>query len=420
MKKVCIIDGSRIPFVRSGTKYMGLSNKDLMSAALKGLVEKLGLQGKEIGEVVLGSVVKHAADFNLARECTIEAGLSMRTPATDLQKACGTSLEAVVSLANKIALGQIDSGIAGGTDTNSEIPIEFKKEFSDRMLKLNYARSTADKLKALVGFNPKDLMPNLPGITEPRTGKSMGEGCEQMAKQWGISREEQDQLALESHHKAAAAYETGFYNDLVVPFKGAEKDSIIRPDTSMDKMRKLRPVFDRTETGTLTAANSSSLTDGAACVFVCSEEYAKENKLEVMAYFSTAQSAACDFVGDEGLLLAPAFAVPKLLKRAQLTLQDFDFYEIHEAFAAQVLCTLKAWEDENWSREKTGLPALGSIDRSKMNVMGGSVAMGHPFAATGARIVTGLAKLLQQKGSGRGLISICTAGGMGVTAIIER
>ncbi|OUR97105.1 acetyl-CoA acetyltransferase [Halobacteriovorax marinus] len=421
IRKVCIIDGARIPFCRSGSSYMGLSNKQLMSTALKALVQKLSLTGKSVGEVSLGAVSKHAADFSLARECVIEAGLSFDTPAFDVQKACGTSLEAAILLGNKIALNQIDCAIAGGVDTNSDVPIEFQKSFSDRLLRLNGARSFSQKLMAFKGFSPKELVPKLPAVKEARTGKSMGQSCEDMAKRWKISRHEQDQLSFNSHQNAEAAYAEGFYDDLVTECNGVKKDNIVRASTTLDKLGKLRTAFDKSDTGTLTAGNSSPLSDGASCVFLCSEEYAKENNLEVMAYLTYSQSAAVNYIDDEGLLMAPAYAVPKLLKRAGITLQDFDFYEIHEAFAAQVLCTMKSWEDEKFCKEKLGLDkSLGSIDRSKLNIKGGSVALGHPFAATGSRIITSLAKMIHQKGSGRGLISICTAGGMGVTAIIEK
>ncbi len=421
MKKVCIIAGKRIPFMRSSTNYMGLTLRDLMKPAMEELVSELKLEGKQLGEVAMGAVNKHAYDFALAREMVLDSKLSPNTPATDLQKACGTSLETAILVANKIALGQIDCGIAGGADTNSDVPIEFKKSFSDRLLKLAAARTMGQKLKALAGFSPSELMPKLPAIKEGRTGKSMGESCEDMAKTWNISREAQDQLAFDSQNKAAAAYDEGWYDDMVVSFNGKKKDGILR-QAPLEKLAKLGPAFDKKSgKGTLTAANSTALTDGASCVFLCSEEYAKENSLEVMAYLSFAQSAAVDFVNDEGLLMAPAYAVPKLLKQAGITLQDFDFYEIHEAFAAQVLCTLEAWKSEAFCKDKLGLEsALGEIDMSKLNVKGGSLALGHPFAATGGRIITGLAKLLNEKGSGRGLISICTAGGMGVTAIIEK
>ena len=421
IKKVCIIKGKRIPFMRSSTSYLGLTLRELIKPAMDSLISELNLEGKELGEVAMGAVNKHAYDFALAREIVMDSKLSPNTPATDLQKACGTSLETIVMLGNKIALGQIDSAIAGGVDTNSDVPIEFKKKFSDRLLKLAAARSMGEKLKALSGFSPKELMPKLPAIKEGRTGLSMGESCEEMAKSWNISREAQDQLAFESQAKAAKAYSEGWYDDLVVEFQGKVKDGILR-ETKLEKLASLKPAFDKTSgKGTLTAANSTALTDGASCVFLCSEEYAKDNNLEVMAYLTYAQSAAVNYVGDEGLLMAPAYAVPKLLKQAGLTLQDFDFYEIHEAFAAQVLCTLEAWKSEEFCKEKLGLEqALGEIDFKKLNVKGGSLALGHPFAATGARIVTGLAKLLNEKGSGKGLISICTAGGMGVTAIIER
>lgn len=420
-RKVCIVKSKRIPFARSGTAYLKYGNKELMTAALVGLKDDLGLDKLPIGEVVLGAVSKHAADFSMARECTIDAGLGFDTPAIDLQKACGTSLEAALIIGSKIASGMMDSGVAGGCDTNSDIPVEFKKSFSDTLSQINYSRSTGDKLRALSNLRPSDLMPQLPAIKEPRTGFSMGESCEMMAKRWKITREDQDKLAYDSHQNAARAYNEGFFDDLIIPFHGLKKDGILRADTGLEKLAKLKPCFDRSEMGTLTAANSTPLTDGAACVFLCSEDYAKEHGLEVQAYLSFGQSAAVDYVADEGLLMAPVYAVPKMLKRAGLTLADFDFYEIHEAFAAQVLCTLKAWEDEEFCKTKLGLDsALGSIDRSKLNINGGSLALGHPFGATGARIVGSLAKMLNQKGSGRGLVSICTAGGMGVTAIIEK
>lgn len=421
LRKVCIIGSKRIPFVRSGGKYMKKGNKELMTEALKGLKDSLNLDGKEIGEVVLGAVSKHASDFSMARECTIDSGLGFSTPATDLQKACGTSLEAALIIGAKIASGAIDSGIAGGTDTNSDIPVEFKKSFSDRLSQLNYARDFGGRLKALKGLNPKDLLPKFPAIKEPRTGLSMGESCELMAKRWKISREDQDKLAYESHRNAAVAYESGFHKDLVLNYSGLDKDDILRPDISQEKLAKLRSAFDKSEQGTLTAGNSTPLTDGASAVFLCSEDYALEHGLKVLAFLTMGQSAAVNYVDEEGLLMAPAYAVPKMLKRAGLTLQDFDFYEIHEAFAAQVLCTLKAWEDATFCNEKLGLDAaLGPIDRTKLNVKGGSLALGHPFAATGARIIGSLAKMIDENNGGRGLISICTAGGMGVTAIIER
>jgi acetyl-CoA C-acetyltransferase len=422
INKVCIVASKRIPFMRSNTHYKGLSNNELMVPALQALVKECKLEGKIIGEVVLGAVNKHAYQFALARECTMDSGLSPYTPATDIQKACGTSLEASLIVANKIALGQIDCGIAAGVDTNSDVPIEFKKKFSDRLLALSNARTLGQRLSALKGFSPSELLPKIPGIKEPRTGKSMGESCEDMAKTWKITREDQDQLAYTSQQNCAKAYNDGFFDDLIVEFKGHKKDGILRPDTTLEKMAKLKPAFDKNSgEGTITAANATALTDGAACVFLCSEEYANANGYKPLAYITFGQSAAVDYVNDEGLLMAPAYAVPQMLQKAGLKLQDFDFYEIHEAFAAQVLCTLKAWEDETFCKEKLGLESsLGSIDRSKLNINGGSLATGHPFAATGARIVGSLAKMLDSKGSGKGLISVCTAGGMGVTAIIEK
>ncbi|MCO4793986.1 MAG: acetyl-CoA C-acetyltransferase [Bacteriovoracaceae bacterium] len=421
VRRVVICGGSRIPFVKSFTKYNDVSNKDMMTFVLKDLVKKFNLEGKKVGEVALGAVMKHADDWNMARECVLGSGLAPETPAYDLQRACGTSLSAVIQLANKIALGQIDVAIAAGTDTNSDAPLELSKGLSKKLMGLSQARTLIDKLAIVPQIRPKDFVPKIPTAGEPRTKKTMGQHCEMMAKEWGVTREEQDTLTYESHNKAALAYEEGFYKDLVTTFNGQEKDGILRPDTTVEKLAKLRPAFDRSESGTLTAGNSTSLTDGSAAVLIASEEYAKANGLPILAYFKDAEVAAVDFLAGEGLLMAPAFAVPKLLERNEMKLQDFDFYEIHEAFAAQVLCTLKAWESEEFCKTKLGLQgALGSIDRTKMNVKGGSVAIGHPFAATGARITAGLAKILDQAGSGTGLISVCTAGGMGVTAIIEK
>lgn len=423
IRRVAIIGGNRIPFVRSNTYYSNASNMDMLTATLKGLVTRFDLDGELLGEVAAGAVMKHSRDFNLAREATLDSGLSLQTPAYDVQQACGTGLEAAILVANKIALGQIDSGIAGGTDTASDAPIALNEKYRKMMLRLNRAKSMGQRLKELASFRPSFIVPAIPANAEPRTGLSMGQHCELMVKQWNISREEQDTLTFNSHQNLIAAYENGFFDDLISPFNGVERDGIMR-NTPMEKLAKLRPAYDR-ENGTLTAANSTTLTDGAAAVLLGSEEWAAERNLPVQAYLAHSEVAAVDFFSQgeqsEGLLMAPAYAVPRMLKRAGLTLQDFDFYEIHEAFAAQALCTIKAWEDEDFCKNKLGLNgSLGSIDRSKLNVNGSSVATGHPFAATGPRIIATLAKLLEQKGGGRGLISICAAGGQGVTAIIER
>ena len=418
--RVAVIGGSRIPFCRSHGPYRHRSNQDLMTAALKGLVDKFDLQGQALGDVSLGAVIKHSKDFNLARESVIGAGLSLRTPGFDVQRACGTSLEATILIANKIALGQIDAGIAGGTDTISDAPIVYNDGFRRILMDINAARSTMARLKAALRFRPRHLKPVLPGVEEPRTGLSMGASCELMAKQWQLTREEQDELAMNSHLNAAAAHEAGWYQDLITPFEGVERDNNVRADASMESLGKLKPSFDRSGTGTMTAGNSTPLTDGASSVLLASEDWARERGLPVMAYLSFARVAAVDFLSREGLLMAPAYAVSDMLQQADLALQDFDFYEIHEAFAAQTLATLKAWESEEYCRERLGRDApLGSIDRSRMNIKGGSVAIGHPFGATGARIVGTLAKLLHEKGTGRGLISVCTSGGMGVSAIME-
>ena len=423
IKRVAIIGGNRIPFMRSNTAYSEASNMDMLSATLQGLVKRLGLEGERLGEVAAGAVMKHSRDFNLAREATLNSGLALETPAYDIQQACGTGLEAAILVANKIALGQIDAGIAAGTDTASDAPIALNEKYRRMILDLNKAKTLGQRLKILMRFRPSFMLPSLPANAEPRTGLSMGQHCELMVKDWGISREDQDQLTWNSHQNLLAAYNEGFFDNLISPFNGVERDGIMR-DTPMEKLAKLKPAFDR-ENGTLTAANSTTLTDGAAGVLLASEEWAAKHNLPVMAYLSFSEVAAVDFYSQgensEGLLMAPAYAVPRMLKRANLSLQDFDFYELHEAFAAQALCTMKAWEDEDFCKNKLGLDAaLGSIDRAKLNVKGSSVATGHPFAATGPRIISTLAKLLEQKGQGRGLISICAAGGQGVTAILER
>jgi len=391
-----------------------------MTAALSGVVNKFDLKGQTLGDVALGAVIKHSRDFNLARESVIECGLSPRTPGIDLQRACGTSLEACALIANKIALGQIESGIAGGTDSISDSPIVYPDSYRSIMMDVFRARSLAQRILPWFRLRPSHFKPELPGVNEPRTGLSMGQSAEITAKEWDIPREHQDQLALSSHMKAAAAFDAGWYDDLVVPFMDCEEDNNIRRDTTFEKLSSLKPVFDRSEEGTMTAGNSTPLTDGAAAILLASEEWARLKNLPISAYLTFTQTAAVNFVNDEGLLMAPAYAVSEMLKAADLTLQDFDFYEIHEAFASQTVATLKAWQSEKFCRERLGHNApLGPIDLARLNVKGGSLAMGHPFAATGARIVGTMAKLLSEKGSGRGLISVCTAGGMGVSAIME-
>lgn len=422
-RRVAILGGQRIPFCRNNTAYFDVGNLGMSIKAVGAVVEKFGLHGVRLGEVAMGAVLKHSSDWNLGREVVLSSGLSPYTPGITLQRACGTSLDTIIAVANKIALGQIEAGIGGGSDTTSDVPIVHSRAFRRRLLDMNMAKTAGDRIKALLkGFSFAELKPEFPGVAEPRTGKSMGESCEIMAKEWGITRVEQDELAYQSHMKAAKAYAEGFYADLVVPFRGVERDNILRPETSVEKLGTLKPAFDKTSgKGTLTAGNSTPLTDGAAACLLASEDWAAARGLEVQAYLRDAQVTAVDFVHGDGLLMAPAWAVAQLLARNELSLQDFDFYEIHEAFAAQVLCTLKAWESAEFCKEKLGLDApLGSIDRGKLNVVGSSLALGHPFAATGARIVATAAKLLKQKGSGRALISVCTAGGMGVVAILER
>jgi acetyl-CoA C-acetyltransferase len=425
LRKAAIIGGSRIPFARSNTAYVELSNLDMLTVAMKALVDKYQLRGMQLGEVAAGAVIKHARDAGMAREATLGSGLHPHTPAYDVQRACGTSLTATVQLAQRIALGEIDSAIAGGVDSASDIPITYGRKLQQIVLESARGRSAGERIKPWLRLRPRDLKPSVPAITEPGTGLSMGEHCELMAKEWGIGRREQDELANASHVKSAAAWKEGFFDDLVVPCSDLKVDNNLRADSTLEKLGKLRPAYDRSAAGTLTAGNSTPLTDGASCVLLASEEWAKARGLPIQAYLSCSAVAAVDFVGTtgprEGLLMAPTYAVPNMLDRMGITLQDFDIYEIHEAFAAQVLCTLKAWESDDYCRTKLGRKAaLGSIDRAKLNPKGSSLAAGHPFAATGTRIVATLAKQLAQRGSGRGLISICTAGGMGVTAILER
>ena len=422
-RRVAIVGGNRIPFARSNTVYATASNQEMLISALDGLVERFNLHGERLGEVVAGAVLKHSRDFNLTRECVLGSRLSPETPAYDLQQACGTGLEAALLVANKIALGQIECGIAGGVDTTSDAPIGVNEGLRKILLQANRGKSTGEKIKSLLQIRPRHLAPAIPRNGEPRTGLSMGEHCELMAQTWAIPRDEQDQLAVASHQKLAAAYAEGWHDDLLTPFRGLTRDQNLRADISLEKLATLKPCFERSPRGTMTAANSTPLTDGASLVMLASEDWAKARGLPILAYWKDGEAAAVDFVGagKEGLLMAPAYAVPRLLARNKLSLQDFDYYEIHEAFAAQVLCTLKAWEDADYCKTRLGLDApLGSIDRSKMNVKGSSLAAGHPFAATGGRIVANLAKLLSVAQEGRGLISICAAGGQGVTAILEK
>lgn len=421
-RRVAILGGNRIPFARSNGAYAKASNQAMLTAALEGLLERYRLHGLRLGEVVAGAVLKHSRDMNLTRECVLGSRLSPQTPAYDIQQACGTGLEAALLVANKIALGQIDSGIAGGVDTTSDAPIAVSEGLRRILLQAGRGKNLAERLKPFLQLRPGDLKPALPSIGEPRTGLSMGEHCERMAQTWQISREAQDELALHSHQKLAAAYAEGWHDDLLTPYLGLSRDNNLRPELSQQQLAKLKPAFDRSGLGTLTAGNSTPLTDGASLVLLGSEQWAAEQGLSVLAYVVDGESAAVDFVkGQEGLLMAPVYAVPRLLARNGLSLQDFDYYEIHEAFAAQVLCTLKAWEDDEYCRTRLGLDAaLGPIDRSKLNVKGSSLAAGHPFAATGGRVLANMAKLLATAGKGRGLISICAAGGQGVTMIVER
>ena len=419
-RRVAVVGGNRIPFARSNSVYSRASNQDMLTAALDGLVDRFDLDGERLGEVAGGAVLKHSCDRDLTRESLLGTRLAPETPAYDVQQACGTGLETTILVANKIALGQIDAGIACGVDTTSDAPIGVNEDLREILLDANREKSTVGRLKLLTRVRPGHVVPAIPRNEEPRTGLSMGEHCATMAAEWEVGREEQDELTVQSHQKLAAAYERGFMDDLVDPYLGLDRDQNLRPDSSTEKLAKLRPVFGG-EDGTMTAANSTPLSDGASAVLLASEEWAKERGLPVLAYFADGETAAVDHVHKrEGLLMAPAYAMPRMLDRARLSLQDFDFYEIHEAFAAQVLCTLRAWEDEKFCKERLGRDKpLGPIDRERLNVNGGSLAAGHPFAATGGRIVAGLAKALDERGSGRGLISICAAGGQGVVAVLE-
>jgi acetyl-CoA C-acetyltransferase len=421
-RRVAVLGGNRIPFARSNTVYADVSNQEMLTAAIDGLVTRHGLEGERLGEVVAGAVLKHARDFNLARESVLGSRLSAETPATDIQQACGTGLQAAIQVADKIALGQIEVGIAGGTDTTSDAPVAISDKLRKKLMRVNAARDTAGKVKALGAIRPGDIGLEIPQNGEPRTRLSMGEHAALTALEWRITREAQDELAAASHQKMAAAYDRGFFDDQVTPFRGVERDNNLRPDSTVEKLSTLKPVFGKGEAATMTAGNSTPLSDGASAVLLASEEWAAEHDLPVLAWFVDHETAAVDYVnGHEGLLMAPAYAVPRMLARNGLSLQDFDFYEIHEAFASQVLSTLAAWEDPVFCKERLGLDApLGPVDRDKLNVTGSSLAAAHPFAATGGRIISTLAHLLEEKGSGRGLISICAAGGQGVVAILER
>ncbi|EGD42598.1 acetyl-CoA C-acetyltransferase [Nocardioides sp. WG-D5] len=422
-RRVAIVGGNRIPFARSNGAYATASNQEMFTAVLDGLAARFGLEGERIGEVASGAVLKHSRDFNLTRESVLGSKLAPETPAVDLQQACGTGLQAATYIANKIALGQLDSGIAGGTDTTSDAPIALGEKLRKVLLEANRAKTNVDRIKAFAKLRPADIIPNIPANVEPRTKLSMGEHAALTALEWGITREAQDELAAASHQKLGAAYEAGWFEDQITPFRGLEKDNNLRPGSTVEKLATLKPVFGvKGENPTMTAGNSTPLTDGASAVLFASEEWAAAKNLPVLAYFVDAEVAAVDYVaGGEGLLMAPAYAVPRLLARNGLTFDDFDFFEIHEAFASQVLSTLAAWESPDFCKDKLGLDApLGTVPREKLNVKGSSLAAGHPFAATGGRIINNLAKLLDEKGSGRGLISVCAAGGQGVVAILEK
>jgi acetyl-CoA C-acetyltransferase len=422
VRPVAVVGGNRIPFARAHGPYAQASNQDMLTAALGGLIARFSLQGERLGEVVAGAVLKHARDFNLTRECVLGSGLSPTTPAYDIQKACGTGLEAAISVANKIALGQIEAGIAGGVDTVSDAPLALNDDLRRVLLDIQAAKSPTERIKLLGQLRPQQIVPEIPRNEEPRTGMSMGDHAAITAEEWHVGRDEQDELAAASHHNLAAAYERGFFDDLLTPFLGLDRDQNLRPDTSAEKLAQLKPAFGEGEHATMTAGNSTPLSDGASTVLLAAEEWAEERDLPVLARITHAETAAVDYVhGDEGLLMAPAYAVPRMLARAGLSLENFDLFEIHEAFASTVIATLKAWADPAYCKERLGLDGpLGEVDTDKMNVNGSSIAAGHPFAATGGRIVATAAKLLAERDGGRALISICAAGGNGVVAILER
>lgn len=427
-RRVAVLGGNRIPFARSNREYADASNQDMLTAAIDGLVARYGLQDERLGMVVAGAVLKHSRDFNLTRECVLGSALSSQTPAMDVQQACGTGLAAAVSVADAIARGRIEAGLAGGVDTTSDAPLAVGDELRRTLIKLTTAKSTADKLKLVGSIRPKQLAPEQPQNGEPRTGLSMGEHAAITAREFGITRQAQDELAVASHRNLAAAYEAGFFSDLLTPFLGVQRDTNLRPDSDTEKLAKLKPVFGKKDAErhgaqtTMTAGNSTPLTDGASVALLASEEWAEQHNIPVRAYLVDTEIAAVDFVhGPDGLLMAPTYAVPRMLERNGLSLQDFGFYEIHEAFASQVLATLSAWESDEYCRGCLGLDgALGSIDRAKLNVKGSSLAAGHPFAATGGRILATAAKTLEESGGGRTLVSICAAGGQGIVAILER
>jgi acetyl-CoA C-acetyltransferase len=422
IRRVAILGGNRIPFARANSVYASASNQDMLTAAIDGLVDRFDLRGQRLGEVVAGAVLKHSRDFNLTREAVLGSRLSAETPAYDLQQACDTGIQSAIAVADKIAVGAIEVGIAGGVDSASDAPIAVSEKLRKILLEANRAKTMQSRLAALAKIRPTHLAPAAPRNAEPRTGLSMGEHAALTALEWEVPREAQDALALASHQRLAAAYDRGFFDALVTPYLGQTRDQNLRADSSLERLAALAPVFGKGQTATMTAGNSTPLTDGAAVVLLASEAWAKLHKFPVLAYLAQHETAAVDYVhGAEGLLMAPAYAMPRMLSRAKMSLQDFDFYEIHEAFASQVLATLAAWEDSIFCKQRLGLDApLGSIDREKLNVVGSSLAVGHPFAATGGRILATLAALLAERGEGKGLISICAAGGQGVTAIVER
>jgi acetyl-CoA acyltransferase len=419
-RRVAIVAGVRTPFARSGTAFKDVPAVALARHAARELLYRTEIDPGEVDEVVVGQVVPSVLTPNVAREVSLLPQFPRTIPAYTLNRACASSAQAITNAADQIALGHADVVVAGGVESLSDIPVLHSRRMSQLLVEAGRARTMSQRLAVMARIRPRDLVPVTPAIAEPSTGESMGQSAEKMAKENGIAREAQDRLALRSHERAAAATSDGRLTADIVPWFGRDDvvatDNGIRADTSLEQLAKLRPVFDRAY-GTVTAGNSSPLTDGAAMVLLMAEETARALGYRPLAYLRSYAVSAVD--PGWQLLMGPAYAVPKALERAGIAWQDVGLFEIHEAFAAQVLSNAQAWASPEWG-EKLGLDGpLGEVDWSCANVMGGSIAIGHPFGATGARLVTQLAGEMRRRGVEFGLVSICAQGGMGHALVLE-
>ncbi|MEM9188659.1 MAG: acetyl-CoA C-acyltransferase FadI [Myxococcota bacterium] len=423
-KRVAVVAGLRTPFAKQGTAYKDVSALDLGKLAVTELLQRTGVEPSEIGQVVYGQVVPSLSGPNIAREIVLGTGMPQDIEAYSVSRACATSYQSTVNVAESILAGSVDCGIAGGSDSASDVPIAVSKKLADALVTASKARTLPDRLRAFKNLKPKDLIPVPPALKEMSTGLTMGESAEKMAKENGISRADQDAYAHRSHTRTAKAWNDGRFADEVmtvyVPpkYKGSiGEDNLVRKDSTLEGYEKLRPVFDRKH-GSVTAGNSSPLTDGASALLLMREDKAKALGFDVLGFIRSYSFAALDPRGQ--LLMGPSYATPIALDRAGIELSDIDLVDMHEAFAAQILSNTQAFESDAFAREKLGRKKrIGEIDWDKFNVNGGSIAIGHPFAATGARQITQTLHELKRRGGGLGLVTACAAGGLGAAMVLE-